>query len=267
MGHTERYGVRLRFECNRVTHLLHRDAGTACLRGARYAPTDPMESAKRALDGSQPVDGARELEPRTLVRNRHLGAPFHTRNRAHENNNVAQAARSRLAPVRWCRAALGGQAGCMAPPVAVLLPWHHPEGGLNMVLGTGWRALSLTRVKNFTTKLPRTNTLTILGTYTRHTKHYSLAGEDWRALHGKRISKRRMSVRRDMWHDNIGAFVHRKTRRPSPTTTAVAPTTQDAKSNCRIRGTPLRPGSSSSSAWRRWRHRLDCLCLSAMSAR
>jgi hypothetical protein len=53
--------------CNRVTHLLHTDAGTACLRGARYAPTDPMEGAKRALDGSQPVDGARELEPRTLV--------------------------------------------------------------------------------------------------------------------------------------------------------------------------------------------------------
>ena len=130
MGHTERYGVRLRFECNRVTHLLHRDAGTACLRGARYAPTDPMESAKRALDGSQPVDGARELEPRTLVRNRHLGAPFHTRIRAHENNNVAQAARSRLAPVRWCRAALGGQAGCMAPPVARFAALASPGGGI-----------------------------------------------------------------------------------------------------------------------------------------
>ena len=35
-------------------------------------------------------------------------------------------------------------------------------------------------------KLPRTNTLTILGTYTRHTKHYSLAGEDWRALQSAR---------------------------------------------------------------------------------
>ena len=130
MGHTERYGVRLRFECNRVTHLLHRDAGTACLRGARYAPTDPMESAKRALDGSQPVDGARELEPRTLVQNRHLGAPFSHRIRAHENNNVPQAARSRLAPVRWCRAALGGQAGCMAPPVARFAALASPGGGI-----------------------------------------------------------------------------------------------------------------------------------------
>ena len=130
MGHTERYGVRLRFECNRVTHLLHRDAGTACLRGARYAPTDPMESAKRALDGSQPVDGARELEPRTLVQNRHLGAPFSHRIRAHENNNVPQAARSRLAPVRWCRAALGGQAGCMAPPVARSAALASPGGGI-----------------------------------------------------------------------------------------------------------------------------------------
>ena len=130
MGHTERYGVRLRFECNRVTHLLHRDAGTACLRGARYAPTDPMESAKRALDGSQPVDGARELEPRTRVQNRHLGAPFSHRIRAHENNNVPQAARSRLAPVRWCRAALGGQAGCMAPPVARFAALASPGGGI-----------------------------------------------------------------------------------------------------------------------------------------
>ena len=130
MGHTERYGVRLRFECNRVTHLLHRDAGMACLRGARYAPTDPMESAKRALDGSQPVDGARELEPRTLVQNRHLGAPFSHRIRAHENNNVPQAARSRLAPVRWCRAALGGQAGCMAPPVARFAALASPGGGI-----------------------------------------------------------------------------------------------------------------------------------------
>ena len=130
MGHTERYGVRLRSECNRVTHLLHRDAGTACPRGARYAPTDPMESAKRALDGSQPVDGARELEPRTLVQNRHLGAPFSHRIRAHENNNVPQAARSRLAPVRWCRAALGGQAGCMAPPVARFAALASPGGGI-----------------------------------------------------------------------------------------------------------------------------------------
>ena len=64
--------------CNRVTHLLHTDAGTACLRGARYAPTDPMEGAKRALDGSQPVDGARELEPRTLVQNRHLAGLLFT---------------------------------------------------------------------------------------------------------------------------------------------------------------------------------------------
>ena len=57
------------------------------------------------------------------------GAPFHTRIRGHENNNVPQAARSRLAPVRWCRAALGGQAGCMAPPVARSAALASPGGG------------------------------------------------------------------------------------------------------------------------------------------